>query len=167
MSFSRTCPRLVVALVCLLVRFVAAWHVPIPPAGKVGVHAIKTRGALWTYYAPPLQQYTLDCKQNKHWKKINDKRSFHVTQLYQAATENEEEGEVDANDSKKDLWGRVKGYFLQNKNDGGLTFKQRLAKMGVATVLSYGMISNLSYAVLISLAWYGFSVQVRQNERPS
>jgi len=65
------------------------------------------------------------------------------------------------NNKKQGLWARVKGYFLlKEKKDDGLTFKQRLAKMGVATVLSYGMISNLSYAILVALAWYGSSVKV-------
>jgi hypothetical protein len=57
-------------------------------------------------------------------------------------------------------WGRIKAYFMQGKKDDGLTFRQRLAKMGVATVLSYGMISNLSYAILVALAWYTFSAKV-------
>jgi hypothetical protein len=57
-------------------------------------------------------------------------------------------------------WGSIKAYFTQGKKDDGLTFKQRLAKMGVATVLSYGMISNLSYAILVALAWYIFSAKV-------
>lgn len=159
MSFSRTYPGLFTALGCLLglVRFGAAWNVPIHPARKCDVHAIKTRSALWK--SPPALQ-----QQNNPWRKINNKRSFHPTQFQQAATENVE-GEVDADDSNKGWWGRVKSYFLQTKNDDGLTFKQRLAKMGVATVLSYGMISNLSYAILISLAWYGFSVQVSRKSK--
>jgi hypothetical protein len=48
----------------------------------------------------------------------------------------------------------------QPKEDG-LTFRQRLAKMGLATVLSYGWVSNMSYGVSVSTAWYIFSKQVR------
>jgi hypothetical protein len=57
---------------------------------------------------------------------------------------------------------RVRSYFVPKKDD--LTFRQRLAKMGLAAVLSYGWVSNMSYCVTVSLAWYIFSKQVR---RPS
>jgi hypothetical protein len=46
--------------------------------------------------------------------------------------------------------------------DDGLTFKQRIAKMGLATMLSYGWVSNMSYSVTVSIAWYIFSKQVRR-----
>mmetsp|Transcript_1491 Transcript_1491/g.3176 ORF Transcript_1491/g.3176 Transcript_1491/m.3176 type:complete len:176 (-) Transcript_1491:47-574(-) len=36
--------------------------------------------------------------------------------------------------------------------DDGLTFKQKLAKMGLSALLSYGFVSNLSYCVTVSLA---------------
>jgi hypothetical protein len=49
----------------------------------------------------------------------------------------------------------------KNKDDDSLTFKQRLAKMGLAAVLSYGMVSNISYSISVSLAWYIFSSRVR------
>jgi hypothetical protein len=45
--------------------------------------------------------------------------------------------------------------------EDGLTFRQRLAKMGLATVLSYGWVSNMSYGVSVSTAWYIFSKRVR------
>lgn len=68
---------------------------------------------------------------------------------------------VDNNKNNKQGWlGRVQGYFLPKRPDDGLTLKQRLDKMGVATVLSYGMISKLSYAILVALAWYTFAVKV-------
>lgn len=41
-------------------------------------------------------------------------------------------------------------------------FRQKLKKMGLAVVLSYGWVSNMSYAVVMSLAWYGFSKKVRR-----
>mmetsp|Transcript_112919 Transcript_112919/g.315473 ORF Transcript_112919/g.315473 Transcript_112919/m.315473 type:complete len:253 (+) Transcript_112919:106-864(+) len=43
------------------------------------------------------------------------------------------------------------------KTDDGLTFRQRLAKAGMSVVLSYGWVSNVSYSVTVSLAWYIFS----------
>jgi hypothetical protein len=41
--------------------------------------------------------------------------------------------------------------------EDGLTFRQRLTKMGLATMLSYGFVSNMSYAVTVSCAWYIYS----------
>ena len=58
---------------------------------------------------------------------------------------------------------RIRTYFRlgqNNKQDDGLTFRQRLANMGVATVLSYGMVSNISYAILMAVSWYTFSAKV-------
>jgi hypothetical protein len=43
------------------------------------------------------------------------------------------------------------------KPDDGLTFRQRLAKAGTSIVLSYGWVSNVSYSITVSLAWYIFS----------
>lgn len=43
------------------------------------------------------------------------------------------------------------------KVDDGLTFRQRLAKAGLSVVLSYGWVSNVSYSITVSLAWYLFS----------
>mmetsp|Transcript_30022 Transcript_30022/g.36597 ORF Transcript_30022/g.36597 Transcript_30022/m.36597 type:complete len:297 (+) Transcript_30022:58-948(+) len=51
---------------------------------------------------------------------------------------------------------KVKNVF-SNKEDDGLTFKQKLGKMGMSALLSYGFVSNMSYAVSVSLAWYGFT----------
>jgi len=76
--------------------------------------------------------------------------------------EPEESSEVAADDtSTKTLWKRTKNYFAGP--DDGLTFRQRLAKMGLATVLSYGWVSNMSYSICISLAWYGFSLQTKKS----
>ncbi len=41
-----------------------------------------------------------------------------------------------------------------DKEDESLTFKQKLAKAGMSTLLSYGFVSNMSYAVTVSIAWY-------------
>ena len=45
----------------------------------------------------------------------------------------------------------------QQPNDDGLTFRQKLAKLGLSVALSYGWVSNVSYSVTVSLAWYIFS----------
>jgi hypothetical protein len=44
-----------------------------------------------------------------------------------------------------------------------LTTRERLAKMGLSALLSYGWVSNMSYAVTLSLSWYGFSKQVSES----
>jgi hypothetical protein len=64
-------------------------------------------------------------------------------------------------EEKVTLWKKIKNY-MRGKNNDGLTTKQRLAKMGLNAVLSYGWVSNMSYCVSVSLAWYIFSKRVRQ-----
>lgn len=48
------------------------------------------------------------------------------------------------------------------KKDGEeqLSFRQKLAKAGLAVALSYGAVSNATYSVCMSIAWYGFSIKV-------
>ena len=58
------------------------------------------------------------------------------------------------------IFQRTMRYFRGNTEEDGLTFRQRLAKMGLSVVLSYGWVSNMSYCVSISSAWYLFSKQV-------
>ena len=154
-----------------VLRFGTAWnHVVLRPMNPMlGARSIGQREPppfrLRTAMSKSLQSFSLRQDVTKYplQDQWNISPGRHAVQLYttlrQAAPENTEGGETTSD--HKGWWGRVKGYFLQDKQDDGLTFKQRLAKMGVATVLSYGMISNLSYAILISLAWYGFAVQVR------
>ena len=55
---------------------------------------------------------------------------------------------------------KIKSWLSGGNNDDGLTGKQRLAKMGLAALLSYGWVSNMSYSISISLAWFIFSRQV-------
>jgi len=45
----------------------------------------------------------------------------------------------------------------QKEGNDGMTFRQKLAKLGLSVALSYGWVSNLSYSVTVSLAWYIFS----------
>lgn len=56
-------------------------------------------------------------------------------------------------------WKRVVFFYKYNNNkqpDDGLTFRQRLGKAGLSVVLSYGFVSNMSYCVSVSVAWYIF-----------
>ena len=63
-------------------------------------------------------------------------------------------------EEKTSIIGKLKSIFKKEKNDDGLTTKERLAKMGLSVLLSYGWVSNMSYSVTLSLAWYGFSKKV-------
>lgn len=58
---------------------------------------------------------------------------------------------------------RISKLWWKN-DDSSLTTRQRLQKLGVAAVLSYGWVSNVSYAICVSLAWFGFSKKVCRNE---
>jgi hypothetical protein len=69
----------------------------------------------------------------------------------------------DGNASKTQRTGlrkRLASYFNSSESDDGLTFRQRLAKMGLATVLSYGWISNTNAMILVAAAWYVFCAKV-------
>jgi hypothetical protein len=65
---------------------------------------------------------------------------------------------ADGKATSRGRWQTVKGYFSTPSD--GVTFRQRLAKLGLAAALSYGWVSNMSYSVSVSLAWYIFSIQV-------
>eukprot|EP00980_Cylindrotheca_fusiformis_P028141 scaffold22583_cov106-Cylindrotheca_fusiformis.AAC.12 len=52
-----------------------------------------------------------------------------------------------------------KRLFPPKTDEDGLTFRQKLAKAGLSVVLSYGWVSNVSYAISVSIAWYIFSSQ--------
>jgi hypothetical protein len=74
-------------------------------------------------------------------------------------SEVEEEEDAFAIASKLTLFQRIKQGFGPQKD--GLSFKQRMGKMGMSVFLSYGWVSNMSYSVTVSLAWYIFSKRVR------
>jgi hypothetical protein len=67
-----------------------------------------------------------------------------------------ESGVEDSEKASSTFRARLKKLWVKDKDDG-LTTRQRLAKMGLAAVLSYGWVSNVSYAICVSIAWYGFS----------
>jgi len=79
--------------------------------------------------------------------------------------DNEEDGDDDYTKTvsispEVPLWKRVVFFYKYKKtddDDDGLTFRQKLAKMGLSALLSYGFVSNMSYCVSIGLAWFGFS----------
>lgn len=54
---------------------------------------------------------------------------------------------------------RLRKRFFPPKEEDELTFKQKLSKAGLSVVLSYGWVSNVSYSISVSLAWFIFSKQ--------
>ena len=77
----------------------------------------------------------------------------------ESAEVEEEEEDAFAIASKLTMFQRIKqGFGPQND---GLSFRQRIGKMGMSVFLSYGWVSNMSYSVTVSLAWYIFSKRVR------
>ncbi|KAL3936237.1 MAG: hypothetical protein SGARI_002643 [Bacillariaceae sp.] len=68
---------------------------------------------------------------------------------------------VDSSDGTVEIstvpaWKRIVFAYKYNKKDDGLTFRQRLGKAGLSVVLSYGFVSNMSYCVSVTAAWYIF-----------
>jgi hypothetical protein len=53
------------------------------------------------------------------------------------------------------------GIGPKKEGEDKLSFRQKLAKAGLAVALSYGAVSNATYGVSMSIAWYGFSRKVR------
>ena len=62
---------------------------------------------------------------------------------------------------KTSILNKIKSIFKKKeKTNDGLTAKERLAKMGLSALLSYGWVSNMSYSVTLSLSWYTHSKRV-------
>lgn len=70
-----------------------------------------------------------------------------------------ETGTTAAAAPKASLLDKIKRIFKNDKSkyDDGLTTKEKLAKMGLSALLSYGWVSNMSYAITLSLSWYTHS----------
>ena len=73
----------------------------------------------------------------------------------------EDDTSVSISPAKEEVpaWKRIVFFYKYRNNDDGdgLTFRQKLAKMGLSALLSYGFVSNMSYCVSVGLAWFGFS----------
>lgn len=73
----------------------------------------------------------------------------------------EDDTSVSISPAKEEVpaWKRIFFFYKYRNNDDGdgLTFRQKLAKMGLSALLSYGFVSNMSYCVSVGLAWFGFS----------
>lgn len=70
-----------------------------------------------------------------------------------------EEGEEEESSTKLTFRERWAKAFPKKKGDE-LPLRQRLAKMGLACVLSYGFVSNMNYAITTGLSWFVFSKRV-------
>ena len=98
------------------------------------------------------------------------RRSFHTDGLVLNMSEDQNDNDIvmedvqsssvaddddDDDTSKKNVirkvWSRM---FPPKKDSDGLTVGQKLRKMGMSVLLSYGFVSNMSYSVTVSLAWY-------------
>ena len=90
----------------------------------------------------------------------NKETGDNVGPLILSAAATTKSDDVSDTEEKTSIIDKVKSIFKKEKNDDGLTTKERLAKMGLSVLLSYGWVSNMSYSVTLSLAWYGFSKKV-------
>lgn len=84
------------------------------------------------------------------------RKSQSISRFLSASPSDEDSTDLDK-DCKSAI-AKVKGWIGLIKNDE-LTTKERLAKMGISALLSYGWVSNMSYAISISLAWFTFNKQ--------
>lgn len=62
----------------------------------------------------------------------------------------------DPKGQKKNVISKFFGMLKPQRSDN-MSTKEMLAKMGLSTLLSYGWVSNMSYCVTVSLAWFGFT----------
>ena len=67
--------------------------------------------------------------------------------------------EAEASTTKLTLRERWAKAFPKKKEDD-LPFRQRLAKMGLACVLSYGFVSNMNAGITTGLSWFVFAKRV-------
>jgi len=77
-----------------------------------------------------------------------------------SSTDGEDSGEIfsveeETRGQQKSLLDRIKNMYKPKED--GLTFRERLKKLGLSVLLSYGFVSNMSYCVSVSLAWFGFT----------
>lgn len=86
-------------------------------------------------------------------------RKSSSTAVWMAEEEEEEKNEEKDLEADAELspLQKLKRKLFPPKPDDGLTFKKRLAKAGLSVVLSYGWVSNVSYSITVSIAWFLFS----------
>ena len=68
----------------------------------------------------------------------------------------EEEITASSKLSFREIWEKA----FPKKEGEKLPFRQRLAKMGLACVLSYGFVSNMNAGITTGLSWFVFAKKV-------
>lgn len=87
---------------------------------------------------------------------VDGRKNMSVMKMSEDVAENSDE----TSNGDGGILSKVKGALGLKPSSDGLTTKERLAKMGLSCLLSYGFVSNMSYCVSISLAWFGFTKKV-------
>ena len=111
--------------------------------------------------------HTVVNRHNHHQQRQCEGKVMPVYPTRLGMTDAPEEPAVDSDDdteTKLSLITRFRKWFAGEGADG-LTAKERLAKAGLAALLSYGFVSNMSYAVSVSLAWFIFNKRVRRRKQ--
>lgn len=75
-----------------------------------------------------------------------------------------ESGVADENSDDGEKKGAFKRFMDRAKPKSGeekLTTKERLAKMGLATLLSYGWVSNINSCITVGLSWFAFAKKTK------
>ena len=67
--------------------------------------------------------------------------------------------DVSAFSEKRSIVSKIKSAIGFNRDKDEEPLKAKLMKMGLACFLSYGFVSNMGYAVSLSLCWYSFNVK--------
>ena len=97
-----------------------------------------------------------------HNKECGDNVGPLIVTVDTTTKQNEEEAEKvvgNATTKSSSLLSKLKSIFQskKNKDPSGLTTKEKLQKMGLAALLSYGFVSNMSYAITLSVSWFTHS----------
>jgi hypothetical protein len=82
--------------------------------------------------------------------------------LFNSAASNDGEnssGLDKTNNEKKNIFSRLKRLLVPESAEK-MTTKELFAKMGMSALLSYGFVSNMSYCVSVSLAYFAFTTKV-------
>lgn len=84
------------------------------------------------------------------------------SRLFNSAASNDGEnssGLDKTNNEKKNIFSRLKRLLVPESAEK-MTTKELFAKMGMSALLSYGFVSNMSYCVSVSLAYFAFTTKV-------
>jgi hypothetical protein len=133
---------------------------------RVGVRWTPRRSysSLLTFYSPPIHRQRPCPVLFESTFSSGDESASSSADDEEPAKEEDSSSIEESGDSSSDDSSKLKRFGKSIRNyfkgpDDGLTTKQRLAKLGLSAALSYGWVSNMSYSVTVSLAWYIFCKQ--------